>query len=264
MRRCLAVVVVLLLVVISPAIALAEPAPDLNFFAYQQKPGSRLPLSATFSDETGHGVRLSELLGGKPLILALVYFHCPNLCGIVRADLFNALGKTGMEAGRDYTLVALSIDSTETSADAKAAKAEDLSRYPLPGADQGWHFLTGPADSVQEVADTVGFRDRFDPALRQFIHPAGIVFATPGGIVSSYLLGVGYQPADIRLAVTRADRGTIAAAALPILLLCYHYDAATGRYTLAILKLLRLAAGITVVTVGGTLFLAFRREGRSG
>lgn len=263
MRSCL-LVVLLMLLQGAPRLALAAPASDLNVFAYRQKPGSQLPLNAVFSDEAGRRMRLSELLDGKPLILVLVYFHCPNLCGIVRTDLFNALGKTGMAAGRDYTLIALSIDSTETSADAKVAKAEDLSRYPLPGADQGWHFLTGSADSVQEVAATIGFRDRFDPALKQFIHPAGIVFTTPAGIVSSYLLGVGYQPADIRLAVTRAGRGTIAAAALPILLLCYHYDAATGRYTLAIIKLLRLAAGITVITLGGTLFLAFRRERRNG
>lgn len=242
----------------------AATPPSLSAFAYEQKLSSQLPLSAVFSDETGRRVRLSDLLGDKPLILVLLYFHCPNLCGIVEADLFSALGKTGMEAGRDYTLVALSIDPSETSADARTAKAEDLSRYPVPGGDEGWHFLTGVADSVQEVAGAVGFSDSLDPELKQFIHPAGIVFTTPAGIVSSYLLGVGYQPADIRLAVTRAGSGTVAAAALPILLLCYHYDAATGRYTLAIMKLLRLVAGITAITLGGTLFLAFRRERRNG
>jgi protein SCO1/2 len=260
MKLCL----VALLLALSPAFVHAAPAPDLSAFTYQQRPGSQLPLTEVFRDETGRSVQLSELLDGKPLVLALVYFHCPNLCGIVRADLFNALGETGMAAGQDYTLVALSIDPSETDADGKAAKAEDLSRFPLPGAERGWHFLTGPANAVQAVTDAVGFRDRFDPELKQFTHPAGIVFATPKGIVSSYLLGVGYRGADIRLAVTRADRGTIAAAALPILLLCYHYDPATGRYTLAVIKLLRLAAGITVVAVGGTLFLAFRRERRNG
>ena len=252
----------IMLLLSTSGFANAAPVPDFSGFAYQQKPGSSLPLQEVFRDETGASVRLSDL-GGKPLILALVYFHCPNLCGIVRSDLFNALGETGMTAGRDYTLVALSIDPSETSADAMAAKADDLSRYPLSGAGRGWHFLTGPADAIQSVADTVGFRDRFDPELKQFLHPAGIVFVTPTGIVSSYLLGVGYRPADVRLAVTRADRGSVAAAALPILLLCYHFDPTTGRYTLAILKLLRLAAAITVVTVGGTLFLAFRRERRA-
>jgi protein SCO1 len=209
----------ILLLLLASGFANAAPAPDFSDFSYQQKLGSALPLHEMFRDETGGSVRLANL-GGKPLILALGYFHCPNLCGIVRSDLFNALGETGMTAGRDYTLVALSIDPSETSADAKAAKAEDLSSYPLPGAGQGWHFLTGRADAIQSVAHAVGFRDHFDPALKQFLHPAGIVFVTPTGIVSSYLLGVGYQPADVRLAVTRADRGTIAAAALPILLLC--------------------------------------------
>ena len=205
-------------------------------------------------------MRLADLFGGKPLILALGYFHCPNLCSVVRADLFDALRASGMTAGRDYALVALSIDPSETSADAAAAKADDLQRYPSPGAEQNWHFLTGTADAVQAVADAVGFHDRFDPELKQFVHPVGIVFATPAGVVSSYLLGVGYQPADVRLGVTRAESGSIAAAALPVLLLCYHYDPTTGRYTLAIMKLLRLAAAITVLTIGGTLFLAFRRD----
>jgi protein SCO1/2 len=255
-------VAALLLLLAAPA-ALAAPPPDLRGFAYEQRPGNRLPLDAAFRDETGRSVHLRELTGGKSLILALGYFHCPNLCGIVRTDLFDALSKTGMTAGRDYSLIALSIDPAESPQNARDAKAADMARYPLPGAETGWHFLTGAAADVQAVADAVGFRDKFDPQFKQFIHPAGIVFATPAGVVSNYLLGVGYAPNDVRLGVTRADLGSVAAAALPVLLLCYHYDPATGRYTLAIMKLLRLAAAIMVVTIAGTLYLAFRRE-RSG
>jgi protein SCO1 len=251
------------LLLLATGFASAAPAPDFSVFAYQQKLGSQIPLQTTFRNETGESVRLSELMTGKPLILALVYFHCPNLCGIVRADMFNALNQTSLTAGRDYTLIALSIDPSESSADAAAAKEEDVSRYPAPGAAQDWHFLTGSASAVQAVADSVGFRDRFDPTLKQFLHPAGILFATPSGIVSSYLLGVGYRPADLRLAVTRASEGTVTRAVSPILLLCFHYDATTGRYTLAIMKILRLAAGITVVVVGGTMYLAFRRDRKS-
>jgi protein SCO1 len=248
----------LLLLLAAPAIA--APPPDLRGFEYQQRPGSQLPLGTVLRDETGRSLRLAEVAGGKSLILALVYFNCPNLCGIVRTDLFDALSKTGMAAGRDYALVALSIDPSETPQDAKAAKADDIARYPLPGAEAGWHFLTGTPDAVQAIGDAVGFRDKFDPQLKQFIHPAGIVFVTPKGVVSSYLLGVGYAPNDVRLGVTRADLGSVAAAALPVLLLCYHYDPQTGRYTLSILKLLRLAAVITVLTLGGTIYLALRRE----
>lgn len=219
-----------------------------------------LPMQDTFRDDTGRTVRLADVFERKPLILALGYFHCPNLCSVVRADLFDALRASGMTAGRDYSLVALSIDLAETSATAAAAKVEDLRRYPAPGAARNWHYLTGAAEALRAVADAVGFHDRFDPALKQIVHPVGIVFATPAGLVSSYLLGVGYWPADVRLGVTRAESGTVAAAALPVLLLCYDFDATTGRYTLAIMKLLRLAAAITVLTIGGILFLAFRGE----
>ena len=250
----------ILLLLATPTFAAAGSLPDFSGLTYEQKLGSRIPLQQLLRDETGHAVRLSDLFGGKPLIMVLGYFHCPNLCSVVRADLFEALHASGMEAGRDYALVALSIDPSETSADAAAAKADDLQRYSTPGAEQNWHFLTGTPDAMQAVADSVGFHDRFDWELKQFLHPVGIVFATPAGIVSSYLLGVGYQPADVRLGVTRAELGSIAAATLPILLLCYHYDPTTGHYTLAIMKLLRLAAGITVITIGGTLFFAFRRD----
>lgn len=240
--------------------ALAASVPDFSGLSYEQRLGNQLPLEKMFRDEAGRSVQLSEIVSGKPLILALGYFRCPNLCGVVRADLFDALLSSGMTAGQDYALVALSIDPSETSADASTAKMDEMQRYPTPGAEQNWHFLTGTADAVQAVAAAVGFRDRFDPELKQFVHPVGVVFATPRGIVSSYLLGVGYQSSDVQLNVIRAKWGSIAAAALPVLLLCYHYDPTTGRYTLAIMKLLRLAAAITVVVVAGTLFLAFRRD----
>jgi protein SCO1/2 len=250
----------IVLLLAAPGIALGASMPDFSGLAYEQKTGSQLPLQEMFRDEADRSAHLSDMFDGKPLILVLGYFHCPNLCSVVRADLFDALHASGMTAGRDYSLVALSIDPSETTADAVAAKADDLRRYPSPGAGENWHFLTGRADAVQAVADAIGFHDRFDPEFKQFVHPVGIVFATPAGIVSSYLLGVGYRPGDVRLGVTRARLGSVAAAALPVLLLCYHFDPATGRYTLAILKLLRLAGIITALTVAGTLFLAFRRD----
>ncbi len=239
--------------------ASAVPAPAPADFAYRQNLGARLP-DATLRDESGRERRIADLLGGRPGILALGYFHCPNLCGLLRADLLHALGQTDMLAGRQYELLAVSIDPAETSGDATAAKRADFAQFPLPGADAGWRYLTGSPRAVQAVADAVGFRDRFDAGTKQFLHPSGVVFVTPNGVVSSYLLGVGYAPNDVRLGVTRAATGSVAAAALPVLLLCFHFDPATGRYTLAVLKLLKLAAVITIVTVGGVMLLAFRRE----
>jgi len=235
--------------------------PELRGITYAQRTGNVLPWDAVLQDEHGAAVRLAEMAQGRPLIMILGYFHCPNLCGVVRADLLHALERTGLVGGRDYQLVNLSIDPAETYHDAAGAKVADIAHFPAAGAEVGWHFLTGQAATVQAIAAAIGFRNRFDSPRKQFLHPTGVVFVTPSGVISSYLLGVGYAPIDVRLGVTRAAHGTIQAAALPILLLCYDYNESTGRYTLGIMKLLRLAGVLTALTLGVTLFLAFRRSG---
>ena len=250
---------VLLILLILPQIALAASKADLSGVAYEQRPGAAIPLQRMFRDESGAAARLVDFIDGKPLVLVLGYFHCPNLCGVVRADLFDALRKSGMTAGRDYSLVALSINPSETSADTAAAKESDSRRYPTPGAARDWHFLTGTADATQAVANAVGFHGRPEPDRNQFPHPVGVVFATSEGVVSSYLLGVGYQPDDVRLAVARSARGEVARAASPVLLLCYDFDPTTGKLTPSIIKLLRVAAAGATIIVVGMVYVAFRR-----
>jgi protein SCO1 len=236
----------------------AWAATALSDFAYDQHPGAQLPLTTPFKDASGHVTTLGQALAQRPAILALGYFHCPNLCGLVRDDLMHAL--SGLDTHADYSLVVLSIDPSETPADARSAQQADAARYE-PAANG--LYLTGSADAVRSITDAVGFRNRFDATNKQFLHPAGLVFLTRTGTVSSYLLGLGYQPSDVGLGITRAANG-LTARALPILLLCFHYDPATGRYTLAILRVLQLGAAITVMVVAGTVMLALRRERRSG
>jgi protein SCO1/2 len=261
MKLCNLLLPLLLLLLPPPArLAFAAPAPALAGIAFEQKPGARLPRQDLYRDDTGRMVRLDELFEGMPLVLVLGYFHCRNLCSVVRGDLLKALTASGLVAGRDYSLAALSIDPSEGSNDAAAAKAEDLKRFPAPGAVRNWHFLTGTPESVQDLASAAGFHDRSDPERKTFAHPVGVVFATPGGVISSYLPGVGYRAGDVRLAVMRAMTGSIASPASPILLLCSDFDPTTGRYTLAIMKILRLAAAITVLMAAGIIFFAIRRE----
>jgi protein SCO1 len=246
----------LLLPLAAPPQLFAARAPELGGIAYDQKPGSGLPGTVTVRDDTGRILRFADLFDGKPLILDLGYFHCPNLCSVIRASLFSALAQSGLVAGRDYSLAVLSIDPSETSPEAAAAKAEDIGRYPVPGAAKNWHYLTGDAAAIAAIADAAGFRSRLSPQRNDFIHPAGVIFVTPGGQVSSYLLGAGFEAADVTAAVARAESGVIARAGSPILLLCFDYDASTGRYTPAIMKLLRLAAAITVAVLAGFILRA--------
>lgn len=246
--------IVAALLVLMPAAAFAA-APSPDAFAWQPHPGVTIPLNQSFIDDTGQSVTLREF-SGEPIVLALGYFHCPTLCGVVRGDLVAALDASDLVGGRDYRLVSLSIDPAETAKDAAAAKAGDLTQSPgLDGRD--WHYLVGDAASV---ARSVGFPYRYDELLRQFAHPAGLVVLTANGTISSYLEGTGYSGKALRAAVDQAAAGAVADAPSPVLLLCFRYDAATGRYTLAIEKLLRLLAGVTVLGIAGLLVLLHRRR----
>ncbi len=233
--------------------------PDATDYAWQMHRGATIPRSAILHDETGQTLPLAAAFTGKPVILDLGYFHCPSLCGVVRADLLAALRTSGLVGGADYQLVSLSIDPAETPEDAAAAKAADLEQAPF-ATGAGWHYVTGAAADVAAIGEAVGFRSRYDAVFKQYLHPTGIVVLTKEGVVSSYLQGVGYSGGDLRAAVLRAGTGGIAQASLPILLLCFHFDTTTGRYTLAIEKVLRLAGALTVLTIGGLLLVLHRKK----
>ncbi len=254
MRRLLPLILPALL-----ALSLGARGADLSALAFKQNPGAVLPYDAPLVDETGKTTSLRAAASGLPLIIVPGYFRCPNLCGTVRDDIFNALSHSNMVAGRDYALAAVTIDPAETAATAATVRGDDLARFPLPGGAADVHYLTGIAPSLNAIAKAEGFPIRYDGKLKQFMHPAGLVFATPSGLVSGYLLGVGYTPDALRASVERARQG-VSALAQPVLLLCFHFDAATGRYTLAIMKVLRLAAALTVLTLLGLFWLLRRKE----
>jgi protein SCO1 len=250
----------LLVLVFATAASRSSPAFDPSRLSYWQRPGTKLPGQLLFRDADERPASLADLSRDRPLILVPAYFHCANLCGVVRASLLGALQRTELQAGRDYILAVVSIDPQESSADARDAKLADLAAFGSAGAERNWHYLTGSSQNIDTLTDAIGFRHRFDPEGKQFVHPAGIVFVTGGGVVSNYLLGVGYTPSELRSAVSQAGSGRIAAAAASLLLICFHFDPTTGRYSLEILKLFRLAALLTILILAATLFLLFRRE----
>lgn len=223
----------------------AQQLADLSF---RQHPGAPLPLDAALLDEHGRTVRLGTFFSGKPVILVLDYLHCKTLCGFVLGNLAQSLAQVPLVAGKDFAVVALSIDPRETPADARTAKAHYLARD-RDATGAGWHFLTGAAGDVQRVADAVGFPYRYDKGADQFAHPAGFAVAAPDGTIARYVLGVDYAPLDLRLALAEAGRGTISSPVNDLLLLCYCYDPETGRYGPAIGNAMRLAGGLTVLAL---------------
>ncbi len=243
----------------TPAMA---PLPILKEVRIDQKLDESVPLDLPFTDEQGRDVKLGDYFGKRPVVLALVYYECPMLCTQVLNGLFSSMEPVKIDAGRDFDLVVVSFDPGETPAMALAKKAGYVKHYQRPTAEAGIHFLTGRQASIDRLADAVGFRYVYDEAIDQYAHPAAISVLTAQGKVSKYLYGVEFAPLDFRFAVTAAGEGQIGTLVDQALLYCFHYDPATGKYSLAIMSFVRIGAVLTMVGLGAFLFVNLRRDRR--
>lgn len=225
-----------------------------------QQLGSGVTLDLPFRDERGAPITLGKAAGGKPFILALVYYRCPMLCNLVLNGVLEALVALGPSAGEQFSVVTVSFDPNEGPELASAKKVHYLRAYGRPSGDAGWRFLSDSSGSADRLCRESGFRVSYDPATRQYAHASAILVLTPDGRISRYFMGVAYPPRDLRFALIEASAGKIGTAVDQLLLLCFRYDPAAGKYTLAIWKLLRGAAAITVA---GLAFLLVRLS-RSG
>lgn len=222
----------------------------------------QLPLGLVFTDDQGQQVKLERYFGSKPVVLTLVYYECPMLCTQVLNGLVRSLRMVSFEMARDYEVVTVSFDPRETHQLAAAKKAEYAKELGKPGAEAGWHFLTGTQDQIDLLTKAVGFRYELDERTGQYIHAAGIVVLTPTGRLARYFYGIEFSPKDLRLGLIEASNEQIGSPVDEFLLLCFQYDPASGKYTLAVLKTLRLAGGLTVLAIGLYVCVALGRERR--
>lgn len=237
----------------------ANPPGPLADVSIEQRLDQPLPLDAVFRDESGAPVRLGSYFGARPVVLAFVYYRCPMLCPYLLNGLVRAFRAMPYTAGKDFEVVTLSIDPLDSPAIARVKKQDFVEEYGRPGAERGIHFLTGEEPAIRKAALAAGFRYAKDPETGEFAHAAGIMVVTPSGRMSRYLFGVEYAPRDLRLALVEASRGGIGSAADRVLLYCFHYDPKTGKYSLAILRLVRAAGVTTAVLVAAVLIVLFRR-----
>ena len=221
-----------------------------------------LPLDVELTDEHGRAVKIGEYFGKRPVVLSFVYYGCPMLCLQSLSSLAATLGVLSENPGDDFEVVSVSIDPRETPALAFEKKTHYVERSGKPSIAQGWHYLTGTEANIQRLTKAAGFRYAWDASLQQFAHPAGIVIATPQGKVARYLFGIDYGPRDLRLALLDASEEKISSPLKKALLYCYHYDLATGRYSLAIMRLVRVAGAATVLSLGTLIVVWTRRERR--
>ena len=234
--------------------------PYLQNVGIEQHLDAQVPPNLAFVDDAGRPVKLGDYFGKKPLILNLVYYNCTMLCGEVLSGLTGAMKMVKFDVGNEFDVLTVSFNPQETSAIAAAKKQDYLKRYGRPGAASGWHFLTGPAASINALTKSVGFQYQYDPKINQYAHATAILVLTPQGRISRYFYGVDFPPKDLRMGLVEASQGKIGNAVDQVLLYCYHYNPATGKYGAVVSNMLRLGAGLTILMLGALLFILIRLD----
>ncbi len=228
-----------------------------------QKLDQQLPLDLTFRDEAGQSVKLGQYFGQKPVVLAFVYYDCPMLCTQVLNGMVESFRVLPFELGKEYDVVTISFDPRETSQLAEAKKKIYVGYLPnkmQASANQGWHFLTGDAENIKQITDAVGFRYHYDEATKQFAHASAIMVATPHGKLSRYYYGISYSARDLRLGLIESSQDKIGSPVDQLLLYCYHYDPATGKYGAAIMNVMRIGGVLTIIAILAMILLMRRRN----
>jgi len=247
-----------------PLGATAQQAPAyLKNAGIDQRLNSALPLSDHFIDEAGKDVTLGKYFGSKPVVMALVYYHCGMLCPQVLHGMAEALRGTGFKAGDQYDVLVASFDPADTTADSVEAKQHFMATLGDAGTAAGVHFVTGPQQSITDLAQAAGFHyvrvPGPDGKMDQFAHSSVIMIATPDGRMSKYLAGINYPSRDVRLAVIQASKRHIGSLSDIILLYCCNYVPSQGRYTVAILRVLGLAAMACLAALALLFFMLTRK-----
>ena len=233
-----------------------------------QRLNQPLPLDAAFVDETGKAVKLGDYFGKHPAIVSLVYYTCPMLCSEELDGLTGALSMVHLTPGKDFDVVVISIDPSDTPEQAAKKKAFYLKRYGRPETASGWHFLTGKRPAIDAATNAIGFGyfrvPGPDGKLSQFAHASSIEIATTDGKLAQYYLGVEYSPKDMLLGLIEASDNKIGSPVANILTYCYHYDPQTNKHSLIIARVVQLGGMVTMAGLGGFIFLMFRRDMKLG
>jgi protein SCO1/2 len=225
----------------------------------EQRLGAQLPLELHFRDESGRDVRLGDFFhSGKPVVLTLVYYECPMLCNQVLNGTVGTFQALQFTPGREFEVVTVSFDPREGPELAAKKKETYLKRYRREGAGEGWHFLTGEKESIDSLAQATGFHYVWDEQSQQFAHASAIMVATPEGKLSHYFYGIEYSPKDLRLALVESSAGKIGSPVDALILYCYHYDPATGKFA-PVMAVMRAASVLTVFGIVGLIFFLHRR-----
>ena len=239
-----------------------RPNEVIKDVGFDQHLGDKMPLDVMVINEEGQSVPLASVLSGKPVLFLLVYYQCPMLCNKTLMELARSLKPLSKTPGKDFDVIAVSIDPTEKPELASRKKAAVVDFYGRPETASGWHFLTAKQPTIDALAKAEGFRYSYNPKTRQYAHAAGMVVLTPEGSISQYFFGLEYPAKALQVALDRAAGNQLGNPVAQVLLFCYDYDPSTGKYTLTVISLLRVLGVLTLVGIVSLVLVMTLRDRR--
>lgn len=242
-----------------------DPPPLLRDVRVDQRLGGVVPTNLGFRDEQDRPVTLAQLIEpGKPVMLTMNYFRCPQLCPLLIKGVSTSLQAVKFDLGRDFTAITVSVDPRDTAKDTHKAELQGTQGYKRAGAKEGWHFLRGDAATIGQLANALGFRYKYDAKLGQYAHPPMISFLTPGARITRYLFGIDFDPRDVQLALQEASDNKIGSIADQVIYSCYQFDPEIGKYSPFALGVVRIGGVLTVALMGSYIAFSLVRERRRG
>jgi protein SCO1 len=233
-----------------------ELTPNLADVRVEDRVGEFVPLGLTFKDETGQTVPLEKYFKpGKTVLMTLNYSDCPGLCIAQLENLVETLRQIdGKGLGDNFEIVTVSIDPNEDSEKAKRTKAKYSDLLGDSRAESSWHFLVGKQSEITELAKSVGYFYTYDRVNNRFNHPAVLYFLSSEGRICRFLVDLGVEPAQLKLAVAEAGEGKLTRSLKEAFIqLCYFYDPEANRYSASAKRILAIAGGAFVILMVGCL-----------
>ena len=223
-----------------------EKPKELLGVGIKQKVGGSVDLDLEFVDDNGETIKLGKYFDKKPVLFTIIYFNCPSLCNYHLNGLTEALAKLEWTVGKEFELVALTMNHREDHKLAKLKKAAYVKDYGRPESADGWHLLTGTEDNIRKIANQVGFGFKWLPDQGDYAHASAAQVLTPGGKISRYLPGIEFEPQTVKLSLLEASNGKIGNVIDQILLYCLEFDPNKNKYTVVAFKVMQ-AGGFAVV-----------------
>jgi len=235
----------------------------LKEIGVDEKLGDSIPLDLVFTNSDGDDITLGELFeSDKPVLLNPLYYDCPVLCSVVLDGVFGAVKQLAWSPGTDYTIISFSIDPEEDPELASSSKEFYLNQFDRKSAADGWHFLTGSQESIEQLTEAIGFRYKYEEETGEYIHMASIMMLSPAGKITRYLYGANFREFDVRNALFEAADGTIGNSLDKVLMYCFTYDPSSQSYVPVAMNIMKLG-GLATLIILGIFLCVFRTRERN-